>query len=295
MGALVVLALDPGPQPAIEGVEALERRLGERREELHAHRAEPALLLALALWLIGPGVDEGDAELGADEREVVRAEGGAVVDVEPLGDAAAQDGLLEHGQEGGGVLGEREGGVGHDAGGVVEKRDEVGSCACACRRRDRGAVHDVAHPELVGLLEGEAAAVLAVGSLGRLSIRPWLRAAGAPSTGRGGAPRRSRLALAPARSPGAPRSAGVSSLISHSRSAPPVGSPGCWPWSQRGLGRRASKPPRGTSAASHEWSPRLRGNAESPGSRSPSAPSRAAALRAPARSASRCSRSAIRP
>jgi hypothetical protein len=45
-------------------------------------------------------MDEGNAELGADESEVLRAVGGGVVDVESFGDPAAQDGLLENGQEG---------------------------------------------------------------------------------------------------------------------------------------------------------------------------------------------------
>ena len=63
---------------------------------------EPAFLLPFALWLVGPRVDEGDAELGADESEVVRAVGGAVVHVEPLGHPAAEDGLLEDREEGGG-------------------------------------------------------------------------------------------------------------------------------------------------------------------------------------------------
>ena len=120
--AVVVLALDPGPQPAIERVEASSVGVGERRQQLHAYRPKPALLLSLALGLVRPGVDQRDAELGADQREVVRAIGGAVVDVEPLGHPAAQDRLLQHRQEGRGVLGEREGGVGHDPRGVVEKR-----------------------------------------------------------------------------------------------------------------------------------------------------------------------------
>ena len=41
------------------------------------------------LWLIGPGVDECDAELGADQRQVLGAVVGAVVDVQPLREAAA--------------------------------------------------------------------------------------------------------------------------------------------------------------------------------------------------------------
>src|SRR3972149_12073227 len=50
----VVLGLDPGPQPAIEGVQAPGVGLGERREQLHAYRPKPAFLLPLAFWLGRP-------------------------------------------------------------------------------------------------------------------------------------------------------------------------------------------------------------------------------------------------
>ena len=50
---------------------------------------KPTFLFSFALRLVGASVAERDAELGADEREVLRAVGGAVVDVESFGDAAA--------------------------------------------------------------------------------------------------------------------------------------------------------------------------------------------------------------
>ena len=70
-------------------------------------------------------MDERHAEFGADEREVAGAIRAAVVDVEPLGNAAAQDRPLEDGQEGGDRLAAREGRVRDHAGGIVEQRDEV--------------------------------------------------------------------------------------------------------------------------------------------------------------------------
>ena len=93
----------------------------------------------------------------------------AVVDVEALGNAAAQDRAFEDGQEGGDGFAAREGGVGN--------RSRVASSSSAiryvlCRRRSsasstRRPVHDVAHPELVGGVEREAAAVLGRGRVGR--------------------------------------------------------------------------------------------------------------------------------
>ena len=94
--SVVVFALDPGGERAVERVERGELLGLQQRQELHAHGAEPALHLPLALRGVGLGVDERDAELGADDRELLGAEGGAIVDVEPLGDAAAAHGVLEH-------------------------------------------------------------------------------------------------------------------------------------------------------------------------------------------------------
>ena len=99
----------------------------------------------------------------------------AVVDVEALGQSAAQDRLLEHGQEGGGVLCEREGGVGDDAGGIVEEGDEVGLVSRLALDGNGGAVHDVAHPAFAGAGEGEAAPVVARGYIGALTHQPLAR------------------------------------------------------------------------------------------------------------------------
>ena len=81
-----------------------------------------------------------------------------IIDVQPSRLSAAHERLLEHGQEGGGVLGEREGGIGDDAGGVVDEGGQVGLAASAAVRDGR-AVHDVAHPQFAGVAVGEAPAV----------------------------------------------------------------------------------------------------------------------------------------
>ena len=78
--------------------------------------AEVALDFSLPGGLVGPGVDECDAEFGAYEGKLAGAVGGSVVDVQASGLSPAQERLLEHGQEGGGVLGEGEGGERDDAG-----------------------------------------------------------------------------------------------------------------------------------------------------------------------------------
>ena len=104
MGGLVVLALDPAPQAAVQRFEARSRLVVEAAEPGGSKCSEPPLDFPLSGGLIGPGMDERDAELGAHERELLGAEVGPVVDEQACGEASAGDGLFEHGQEGGGVF-----------------------------------------------------------------------------------------------------------------------------------------------------------------------------------------------
>ena len=68
-----------------------------------------------------------------------------IIDEQPHGEPPAGDGLLEHGQERGGVLRVGEGGEGDDPGGVVDEREEEGPSAPA-PVADLRSVHDIAHP-----------------------------------------------------------------------------------------------------------------------------------------------------
>ena len=170
---LMVLALDIGPQPSVQRGEA-RRVLGrEVTHKLRAHGAEPAFHFALALRAMGPGVDEGHTELGAHQRQVLGAVVGAVVDIQALRQAAAHQRLLEHRQEGGGVLGQGKGGIGHHPRGVVYESDEVSLAPGAPLDVHGRAVHHVAHPQLAGTRKGEAAPVIArrcVGALAHQSL-----------------------------------------------------------------------------------------------------------------------------
>jgi hypothetical protein len=149
--SLVVLTLDPGPQTAIEVLQALQIGLVEQRQELHAHGAEGDAKLA-----------HTSAMLGAERRPVVH--------VAALGDTAAANGLLQRRQERRHVLREGKRGEGHHACGVVDERDEVRLLAPASAQRHHRPVHDVAHPELVGVLEREAATVLGLGRACRFEV-----------------------------------------------------------------------------------------------------------------------------
>jgi len=77
---VVVLALDVGPQAAVERLEAGGVVGLKMREELSAHGPEPALLLTLALGLMRACMDQGHTELGAHQGEVMGAEVRPVVD-----------------------------------------------------------------------------------------------------------------------------------------------------------------------------------------------------------------------
>ena len=158
VGGAVVLALDPGPQGAVQRVEALGSLGGEVGEHRGAKGSEEALDVSLPRGLIGAGVDERDGEFRAHERERLGAVVCTVVDEPSHGEPAACDGLLEHGQERGGVLRVGEGGEGDDAGGIVDERDEEGFSAPAPVAHLRP-VHHVAHPKLAGIAEGESSSV----------------------------------------------------------------------------------------------------------------------------------------
>ena len=158
MGRLVVLALDPGPEAAVERLEARGGIGVEAFEPGGAKRSEEALDFPLSRWLPGASVNERDAELGAHEGELVRAVVGTVIDVKSQRQAPAGERALEHRQERGGALGEVEGGEGERAGGIVDKGNEEGLSAPA-PIADLRSVHDIAHPQLAGVAEGEASPV----------------------------------------------------------------------------------------------------------------------------------------
>ena len=163
-----ILVFDPGREPLIQRVQGAGVVVQERGEELEADRPKPALQLALSLGRKRSSVNEGHAELGADEREVPRPIGRAVVDVEALRDPAAQNRAFEDRQEGRDGFAAREGRVRNHARGIVEQRDEVRLVPASILRVEHGGpVHDVAHPEFIGGLVAEATPVFAGGGLRR--------------------------------------------------------------------------------------------------------------------------------
>ena len=211
MGRLVVLALDPGPEAAVERLEAQGGIGVEAFEPGGAERSEEALDFPLSRWLPGASVDERDAELGAHEGELVRAVVGTVVDVEPQRKSPAGECALEHRQERGGALGEVEGGEGEHAGGIVDEGHEEGLSASA-PIADLRSVHDIAHPQLAGVAEGEASPVDGDGLAGAFVEKAFARE---QPMHRGGSQRALDPALARRADEGVDRERGLLGLQPH--------------------------------------------------------------------------------
>ena len=211
MGRLVVLALDPGPEAAVERLGAQGGIGVEAFEPGGAKRPEEALDFPLSRWLPGASVDERDAELGAHEGELVRAVVGTVVDVEPQRKSPAGECALEHRQERGGALGEVEGGEGEHAGGIVDEGHEEGLSASA-PIADLRSVHDIAHPQFAGVAESEASPVDGDGLAGAFVEKAFARE---QPMHRGGSQRALDPALARRADEGVDRERGLLGLQPH--------------------------------------------------------------------------------
>ena len=176
----MILPLDPGPEAAVERLQAVDV-IAEVAKPAGPKGAEEALDLTLSRWLERSCVNQRNAEPGADQGEMTGAVGASVVDVQAGREAAPDQRVLEHRQERRSVLRHGEGGERDDAGGVVDEGDQVG-LAPGSAVPDLGSVHDVAHPHLAGMPEGEAAAIRPVG---RLLVEQALAAEEAVHGGRG--------------------------------------------------------------------------------------------------------------
>src|SRR3546814_12092121 len=83
----------PGPQPGIEVVQAVDLGGVQFAEELVAAGAMPAFELAFALGGIGPAIDELNAQAHADTLHGLGTIGGAVIVDKLAAHAALEQGL----------------------------------------------------------------------------------------------------------------------------------------------------------------------------------------------------------
>ncbi len=172
---MVILTFDPSPQPAIERLQACCVLGAEQREKLHADRPEESLYLSPPLRHVRPAVNQGYAELGAHQFQVVRAVHGAVVHVQALAQSPTADGLLQDGKKGRRVFRKSEGRERHHPRRIVNERDQIRLVPPLSLDGYRHRVHHVAHPQLVRLLEGEVPPVFARRLLGTLRHQPLPR------------------------------------------------------------------------------------------------------------------------
>ncbi len=178
VGAEVIDGFDPAGEGCVEFGKGMDALAFEAQGglEVALDGADEPLDLALAPGVIGFGVKQADAEVGANGAGVVADKGLALVGIELVGQAAAQDGLLEAVEESDGVAGEIIGGVGDEAAVVVNNDAELGGDGFALGSAQGGAAGEVDHPEVVGIrgLEGflraavessgtQGAAIVAVG------------------------------------------------------------------------------------------------------------------------------------
>ncbi|MYD93122.1 MAG: hypothetical protein F4Y02_05400 [Chloroflexi bacterium] len=73
VGRVVVIAFDPGPHLAVQGVQAGTSRRAEQRPEFDPDPAEPALEFPLPSGLVRTGVNQARGQLGADHLQVLAA------------------------------------------------------------------------------------------------------------------------------------------------------------------------------------------------------------------------------
>ena len=84
----VVLPFDPGPQESVEAVDRFDPRKVEPGQERRSYVEEPALDFSTTLGAIGFGVEQMEADLGGDGKQLLAAEDLGVVDIQALGNAA---------------------------------------------------------------------------------------------------------------------------------------------------------------------------------------------------------------
>ncbi len=147
----VVLGGEPGP---VDGVEVGERDriVVELVADLLAPGAVPAFDRTLCLAILGCGVGEMRAELGADRFQRVGDVGRAEIDVVRARRSVFEDRLLEPVFVIDGALAHREVAVGDIAGSGVELAEEIGLSKSSVGRNHDRPVERVAHPQIAGVL-----------------------------------------------------------------------------------------------------------------------------------------------
>jgi hypothetical protein len=162
MEFMVVVLLDPDPKGLIEIIE-IEAVLDTGQEALPDGAEEP-FYFPPGRAVIGFGVDEGDTSQGATFGEQIGGKAGPVIHVKSFGDSVAYEGLFEDRGEGTDGLGGIEG-LADDHPGMIIQNDTKDGLNRTIHITDLRAVHEVADPEVIDVIDFEGFAD--IGALGK--------------------------------------------------------------------------------------------------------------------------------
>ena len=152
VGAEVVDAGDPARERDIEFGQTVDVAAfdPQRGFEVALDRADEPLDLTFAPSVVGLGVEETNAQIGADDAGMRVDEWLALVGVEFEGQPPPQDGLLEAVQEAGGVAGQVVGGIRNEPAMVVEDHAELGGHHAPIGSAKHRPAREVHHPQIIG-------------------------------------------------------------------------------------------------------------------------------------------------
>ena len=156
VNALVVILFKPLTEALVELPDFCGRLEAQALLEVGLNGEEKPFDLTFAPTVIGPGVQELDVEIGADDSEVAAGEDFSVVAVKFQRDAPAFDALAQDIQQGFERLVRIVGRRGAKARAIVDEREEPGANRAFALGAQGRPVHHVGHPQVVGerALEG---------------------------------------------------------------------------------------------------------------------------------------------
>jgi len=147
---VVVIVMQPDPECLVEFVDA--DVVPDVAQKTIPHGSKEPFDFPPGGAVVRFGVNQRDAGQGGAFGQHLRGEAGAVVHIEPLGDAVGEEGLLEdHGERAHGFGGAE--GVPHDHAGMIVDHGAEDGLLGAVLNLHPGAVEEVAYPEFVDVVQ----------------------------------------------------------------------------------------------------------------------------------------------
>lgn len=146
---MVIIVLKPQSEGIVELLQS--HPFLENGEEPFSDCSKQTFYLSTGGAVIGFGMDERDAGLGAASSQQIRGERRRVIAVKPFRDSVGQEGLLEDDGQGADRFGGVKGMTDHHTGVVIEDGAEDGF-GRAIGSADLGAMHEIRDPEIVDVI-----------------------------------------------------------------------------------------------------------------------------------------------